>query len=145
MWSGCRNTPREVRSGVHTVAQARSGQRLFPTAQRDIPAGAVLARWPSTRTCSAVRTGAPISVGPAARPSAEHSSHLAPQLVRTLHQAQRPTGHSRPLPADHRNLHIPRIGKIKFKKLTSRDLQKLYKNLMERGSVQKRSGKGHPA
>ena len=28
---------------------------------------------------------------------------------------------------------IPRIGKIKLKKLTSRDLQKLYKDLMERG------------
>ena len=39
---------------------------------------------------------------------------------------------------------IPRIGKIKLKKLTSRDLQKLYKDLMERGRIQKRSGKGNP-
>ena len=39
---------------------------------------------------------------------------------------------------------IPRIGKIKLKKLTSRDLQKLYKDLMEHGRVQKRSGKGNP-
>ena len=39
---------------------------------------------------------------------------------------------------------IPRIGKIKLKKLTSRDLQKLYKDLMKKGRVQKRSGKGNP-
>jgi integrase len=39
---------------------------------------------------------------------------------------------------------IPRIGKIKLNKLTSRDLQKLYKDLMERGRIQKRSGKGNP-
>ena len=39
---------------------------------------------------------------------------------------------------------IPRIGKIKLKKLTSRDPQKLYKNLMEHGRVQKRGGKGAP-
>ena len=39
---------------------------------------------------------------------------------------------------------IPRIGKIKLKRLTSRDLQKLYKDLMEKGRVQKRSGKGNP-
>ena len=39
---------------------------------------------------------------------------------------------------------IPRIGIIKLKKLTSRDLQKLYKDLMEKGRVQKRSGKGNP-
>ncbi len=39
---------------------------------------------------------------------------------------------------------IPRIGKIKLKKLTSRDLQKLYKDLMEHGRVQKRSGHGNP-
>ena len=32
---------------------------------------------------------------------------------------------------------IPRIGKIKLKKLTSRDLQKLYKDLMECGTVQR--------
>ena len=30
---------------------------------------------------------------------------------------------------------IPRIGKIKLKKLTSRDLQKMYKILMEHGRV----------
>ena len=34
---------------------------------------------------------------------------------------------------------IPRIGKIKLKRLTSRDLQKLYKDLMEKGA--KRKGK----
>lgn len=39
---------------------------------------------------------------------------------------------------------IPRIGKIKLKKLTSRDLQRLYKDLIEKGRVQKRSGKGNP-
>ncbi len=39
---------------------------------------------------------------------------------------------------------IPRIGKIKLKKLTSRELQKLYKDLMEHGRVQKRSGHGNP-
>ena len=39
---------------------------------------------------------------------------------------------------------IPRIGKIKLKKLTSRDLQKLYKDLMENGRVNWRSGHGNP-
>ncbi len=39
---------------------------------------------------------------------------------------------------------IPRIGKIKLTKLTSRDLQKLHKDLMEHGRVQKRSDKGNP-
>ena len=39
---------------------------------------------------------------------------------------------------------IPRIGKIKLKKLTSRDLQKMYKNLMERGRVNTKSGHGNP-
>jgi len=39
---------------------------------------------------------------------------------------------------------IPRIGKIKLTKLTSRDLQKLYKDLMKHGRVQKRSGNGNP-
>ena len=39
---------------------------------------------------------------------------------------------------------IPRIGKIKLKKLTSRDLQKLYKDLMEHGRVNRRSGHGDP-
>ena len=39
---------------------------------------------------------------------------------------------------------IPRIGKIKLKKLTSRDLQKLYKDLMEHGRVNHRSGHGDP-
>lgn len=34
---------------------------------------------------------------------------------------------------------IPRIGKIKLKKLTSRDLQKRYKDLMEKGRVQRRA------
>lgn len=39
---------------------------------------------------------------------------------------------------------IPRIGKIKLKKLTSRDLQKLYKDLMEKGRVNTKSGHGNP-
>ena len=39
---------------------------------------------------------------------------------------------------------IPRIGKIKLKKLTSRDLQKMYKNLMEHGRVNMKSGHGNP-
>ena len=39
---------------------------------------------------------------------------------------------------------IPRIGKIKLKKLTSRDLQKLYKDLMEHGRVNTKSGHGNP-
>ena len=39
---------------------------------------------------------------------------------------------------------IPRIGKIKLKKLTSRDLQKMYKNLMEHGRVNTKSGNGNP-
>lgn len=40
---------------------------------------------------------------------------------------------------------IPRIGKIKLKKLTSRDLQKLYKDLMEHGRVNTKSGRGNPS
>ena len=39
---------------------------------------------------------------------------------------------------------IPRIGKIKLKKLTSRDLQKMYKNLMEHGRINTKSGHGNP-
>ena len=39
---------------------------------------------------------------------------------------------------------IPRIGKVKLKKLTSRDLQKLYKDLMEHGRLNRRSGHGDP-
>ena len=39
---------------------------------------------------------------------------------------------------------IPRIGKLKLKKLTSRDLQKMYKNLMEHGRVNTKSGHGNP-
>ena len=39
---------------------------------------------------------------------------------------------------------IPRIGKIKLKKLSSRDLQKMYKNLMEHGRVNTKSGHGNP-
>ena len=38
---------------------------------------------------------------------------------------------------------IPRIGKIKLKKLTSRDLQKLHKDLLEHGRVNQRSGRGN--
>ena len=39
---------------------------------------------------------------------------------------------------------IPCIGKIKLKKLTSRDLQKLYKDLMEHGRINQRNGHGNP-
>lgn len=39
---------------------------------------------------------------------------------------------------------IPRIGRIKLKKLTSRDLQRLYKDLMEKGRVNTKSGHGNP-
>jgi len=39
---------------------------------------------------------------------------------------------------------VPRIGKIKLKKLTSRDLQKLYKDLIEHGRVNTKSGHGNP-
>ena len=39
---------------------------------------------------------------------------------------------------------IPRIGDIKLKKLTSRHLQKLYKDLLENGRVNRKSGKGNP-
>ena len=39
---------------------------------------------------------------------------------------------------------IPRIGKIKLKKLTSRDLQRLYKDLMGKGRVNTKSGHGDP-
>ncbi len=39
---------------------------------------------------------------------------------------------------------IPRIGRIKLKKLTSRDLQRLYKDLMEKGRVNTKSGHGDP-
>lgn len=39
---------------------------------------------------------------------------------------------------------IPRIGDIKLKKLTSRQLQKLYKDLLENGRVNRKNGKGNP-
>ena len=39
---------------------------------------------------------------------------------------------------------IPRIGSIKLTKLTSRDLQKLYKDLMENGRIDRKSGHGNP-
>ena len=39
---------------------------------------------------------------------------------------------------------IPRIGDIKLKKLTSRHLQKLYKDLLENGRVNRKNGKGNP-
>ena len=39
---------------------------------------------------------------------------------------------------------IPRIGSIKLTKLTSRDLQKLYKDLMENGRIDCKSGHGNP-
>ena len=39
---------------------------------------------------------------------------------------------------------IPRIGNIKLTKLTSRDLQKLYKDLMENGRIDRKSGHGNP-
>ena len=39
---------------------------------------------------------------------------------------------------------IPRIGSIKLTKLTSRDLQKLYKDLIENGRIARKSGHGNP-
>ena len=39
---------------------------------------------------------------------------------------------------------IPRIGNIKLTKLTARDLQKLYKELMENGRIDRKSGHGNP-
>lgn len=39
---------------------------------------------------------------------------------------------------------VPRIGKIKLKKLTGRELQKLYKDLTEHGRIRTKSGKGNP-
>lgn len=39
---------------------------------------------------------------------------------------------------------IPRIGDIKLVKLTSRDLQQLYKELVESGRVNRKSGQGNP-
>ena len=39
---------------------------------------------------------------------------------------------------------IPRIGHIKLSKLTTRDLQKLYKELMESGRANRKSGHGNP-
>ena len=39
---------------------------------------------------------------------------------------------------------IPRIGSIKLTKLTSHDLQKLYKELMENGRIDRKSGHGNP-
>ena len=39
---------------------------------------------------------------------------------------------------------IPRIGSIKLKKLTAHDLQKLYKDLMENGRIDRKSGHGNP-
>ena len=39
---------------------------------------------------------------------------------------------------------IPRIGSIKLTKLTAHDLQKLYKNLMENGRIDRKSGHGNP-
>ena len=39
---------------------------------------------------------------------------------------------------------IPRIGSIKLTKLTAHDLQKLYKELMENGRIDRKSGHGNP-
>ena len=39
---------------------------------------------------------------------------------------------------------IPRIGSIKLTKLTAHDLQKLYKDLMENGRINRKSGHGNP-
>ena len=39
---------------------------------------------------------------------------------------------------------IPRIGNIKLTKLTAHDLQKLYKELMENGRIDRKSGHGNP-
>ena len=39
---------------------------------------------------------------------------------------------------------IPRIGSVKLKELTTRHLQKLYKELMENGRIDRKSGHGNP-
>ena len=39
---------------------------------------------------------------------------------------------------------IPRIGSIKLTKLTAHDLQKLYKELMENGRIDRKSGHSNP-
>ena len=39
---------------------------------------------------------------------------------------------------------IPRIGSIKLTKLTAHDLQKLYKDLLENGRIDRKSGHGNP-
>ena len=39
---------------------------------------------------------------------------------------------------------IPRIGSIKLTKLTAHDLQKIYKELMENGRIDRKSGHGNP-
>jgi integrase len=39
---------------------------------------------------------------------------------------------------------IPRIGSVKLTKLTAHDLQKLYKDLMENGRIDRKSGHGNP-
>ena len=39
---------------------------------------------------------------------------------------------------------IPRIGNIKLTKLTAHDLQKLYKELLENGRIDRKSGHGNP-
>ena len=47
----------------------------------------------------------------------------------------------------HRNIEqhiIPAIGDIPLNKLTTRDLQKLYKELMENGRIDRKSGHGNP-
>lgn len=46
--------------------------------------------------------------------------------------------------AYYRRAIIPRIGSIKLNKLTSREVQKLYKGLLENGRLRKKQGKKHP-
>ena len=65
-----------------------------------------------------------------------HGSHLAAHLVRALCQAQCPHRHGqRRYELIIEQYTIPRIGNIKLKKLTTRHLQKLYKELLESGRI----------
>ena len=50
----------------------------------------------------------------------------------------------RPEPPPDASYTIPRIGSIKLTKLTTHDLQKLYKELMESGRTRGKSGHGNP-
>ena len=73
-----------------------------------------------------------------------YGCHVAAELIRDLRQTR-----VRVATADRYRLMIeqytiPRIGSIKLTKLTSRDLQKLYKDLMENDRIDRKSGHGNP-